>query len=71
MTKFLFLHAGQTGAGKTYTMRALMQLAADDIFTHIQTNPAREFLLRMVSNKAANLHLEIKQKLQLISSSRL
>lgn len=41
--------AGQTGAGKTYTQASMMRQAAASIFQFIQSQPGREYLLRMVS----------------------
>ncbi|CAI5535416.1 unnamed protein product, partial [Closterium sp. Naga37s-1] len=38
---------GMTSSGKTYTMEAITDLAACDIFTHIQKNPHRSFLVKL------------------------
>ena len=37
---------GQTGSGKTYTMRSIVQKAAREIFSIIEGQQAREYLLR-------------------------
>ncbi|GJP55552.1 hypothetical protein CLOM_g14510 [Closterium sp. NIES-68] len=38
---------GMTSSGKTYTMQAVTDLAACDIFMHIQNNPHRSFLVKL------------------------
>ncbi len=38
---------GQTGGGKTHTMKAVMEAASTDVFDVIKATPGREFLLRL------------------------
>ena len=38
---------GQTGGGKTHTMKAVMEMASSHVFELISATPGREFLLRL------------------------
>eukprot|EP00241_Pyramimonas_parkeae_P000097 CAMPEP_0114239446 /NCGR_PEP_ID=MMETSP0058-20121206/8468_1 /TAXON_ID=36894 /ORGANISM="Pyramimonas parkeae, CCMP726" /LENGTH=1229 /DNA_ID=CAMNT_0001351635 /DNA_START=373 /DNA_END=4062 /DNA_ORIENTATION=+ len=38
---------GQTASGKTYTMRTVVELAAEEIFSYIDSQYNREFLIRL------------------------
>lgn len=49
-----FFAYGQTGSGKTFTMDAMMDLTADQIFSSIQATPAREFLLKLSAVEVYN-----------------
>lgn len=37
---------GQTASGKTFTMKAVTQAAAADVFAHVAASPDREWLIR-------------------------
>lgn len=45
---------GQTGAGKTTTMRSIMRLAAKDVFQHIGVTARREFVLKLQAIEVYN-----------------
>jgi hypothetical protein len=38
---------GQTGGGKTFTMKAVMEAACAEVFDIIKATPGREYLLRL------------------------
>ncbi|XP_050126406.1 uncharacterized protein LOC126603560 isoform X5 [Malus sylvestris] len=38
---------GQSGSGKTYTMRRIMEKAVDDIYNHMIKTPEREFAIKI------------------------
>ncbi|KAH9318766.1 hypothetical protein KI387_020535 [Taxus chinensis] len=38
---------GQTSSGKTFTMRGITEQAISDIYRHIQTNPDKDFVLKI------------------------
>ncbi|XP_078445883.1 ATP binding microtubule motor family protein [Wolffia australiana] len=38
---------GQTSSGKTYTMRGITENAVNDIYSHIQNTPEREFVIKL------------------------
>ncbi|CAN6682298.1 unnamed protein product [Malus baccata var. baccata] len=38
---------GQSGSGKTYTMRRIMEKAVDDIYKHMTKTPEREFAIKI------------------------
>ncbi|KAB2619523.1 hypothetical protein D8674_015392 [Pyrus ussuriensis x Pyrus communis] len=38
---------GQSGSGKTYTMKGIMEKAVDDIYNHITNTPEREFGIKI------------------------
>ena len=48
---------GQTGSGKTYTIDAMMDMTADQIFDIIRKTPEREFLLKLSAVEVYNEHV--------------
>ena len=45
---------GPTGSGKTFTMHAILQQAAQEVFDHISKTPSREFLVRVSAMEIYN-----------------
>lgn len=45
---------GQTGGGKTHTMKAVMEASAAELFDGIAATPGREFLLRLTAVEVYN-----------------
>ncbi len=48
---------GPTGSGKTFTMQAILQQSAQEIFDHIKQHSTREYIIRVSALEIYNEHV--------------